>query len=45
VSGATDFVVCGEDPGSKYNRARELGVTVLTEAEFVALLGERGVEV
>jgi DNA ligase (NAD+) len=45
VSGETDFVVCGEDPGSKYDRARELGVTVLTEAEFVALLGERGVEV
>jgi DNA ligase (NAD+) len=45
VSGETDFVVCGEDPGSKYDRARELGVTVLTEAEFVTLLGERGVEV
>jgi DNA ligase (NAD+) len=45
VSGETDFVVCGEHPGSKYDRARALGVAVLTEAEFVALLGERGVEV
>ncbi len=34
VSGKTDFVVVGEDPGSKLDRARELGVHVLTEAEF-----------
>ncbi len=31
VSAKTDFVVVGEDPGSKYARARELGVTILDE--------------
>ena len=39
VSKKTDFVVVGTDPGSKYDKARELGVTVLTETEFEKLLG------
>jgi len=34
VSKKTDFVVYGEDAGSKYDKAVELGVTTLTEAEF-----------
>jgi len=38
VSKKTDFVVVGADPGSKYDKAKELGVPVLTEPEFEKLL-------
>ncbi len=34
----TDYVIVGKDPGSKYNKARSLGVTVLTEEEFERML-------
>ena len=39
VSKKTDYVVVGADPGSKYDKAKELGVTTLTEAEFEKLIG------
>jgi DNA ligase (NAD+) len=39
VSKKTDYVVVGTDPGSKYEKARELGVTILTESEFEKLIG------
>ena len=35
VSKKTDFVVAGSDAGSKLNKARELGVAILNENEFV----------
>ncbi|MGE5578309.1 MAG: NAD-dependent DNA ligase LigA [Syntrophothermus sp.] len=38
VSKKTDFVVVGEKPGSKYDKARELGIPILDEAGFVEML-------
>ena len=40
VSKKTDYVLCGENPGSKYTKAQELGVTILDEASFLALFNE-----
>ncbi|MGA7579569.1 MAG: NAD-dependent DNA ligase LigA [Desulfobaccales bacterium] len=38
VSAKTDYVVVGTDPGSKFTKARELGITTLDEKAFEELL-------
>jgi DNA ligase (NAD+) len=40
VSKKTSYVVGGRDPGSKLDQARALGVTILTEEEFAAMIGK-----
>lgn len=38
VSRKTDYVVAGENPGSKYRKAKDLGVTILNEGEFAEMV-------
>ncbi|RUM71901.1 MAG: DNA ligase (NAD(+)) LigA [Sulfurovum sp.] len=43
VSKKTDFVIYGEDPGSKYDKAKTLGVPLLNEEEFWKELAKEGI--
>ena len=38
VTRKTDYLICGEKPGSKLAKARELGIPVLTEQEFLDMI-------
>lgn len=38
VSQNTDFVVVGKNPGSKYDKAKELGVKIIKEEEFLKMI-------
>lgn len=40
VSKNTDYVLCGDKPGSKYDKAVKLGVTIIDEDELVRMLGK-----
>ena len=40
VSGKTDYLVVGEHPGSKYQHALDLGVTILDEERLIVLLDQ-----
>ena len=40
VSRKTDYLVCGENAGSKLAKAKELGINVLTPAQFFHMAGE-----
>jgi DNA ligase (NAD+) len=38
VSKETDYVVAGEEPGSKYDRAKKLGVKIISEKDFLNMV-------
>ena len=38
VSGKTGYLICGEQPGSKLDKAKKIGTTILTEDKFLKLL-------
>ena len=41
VSKKTDYIICGEEPGSKLQRGKQLGIKIISEEEFEQLVKER----
>lgn len=41
VSQTVDYLVAGDRPGSKYRQAQQLGIKILSEPEFMKLLGKK----
>jgi DNA ligase (NAD+) len=41
VSKKTDYVVVGEDAGSKLRKATELGIRIVEEDEFLGMIGSK----
>jgi DNA ligase (NAD+) len=44
ISSKTDYIVVGENPGSKFSQASELGIKVLDEEQFLSLLKQKPVQ-
>ena len=40
VSSRTDYLICGENAGSKLDKARQLGIKILSPNEFFRMAGE-----
>ena len=40
VSKKTSYVLAGEEAGSKLTKAQNLGVTIISEKEFIEMIGE-----
>lgn len=42
ITKRTDYVVAGRLPGSKFEKAKEMGITILDEEEFLRIVGRKG---
>ena len=40
LSKKTDYVLVGSEPGSKFDKAKELGVKIIYEDDFKKMIGE-----
>jgi DNA ligase (NAD+) len=40
VSKKTDYVLVGKDPGSKFDKAKTLGIKIINEDDFESLISE-----